>query len=95
MVEIGHTHKLLQALDGHWLAESCDGIHFSRQWHDTSASDSMDEEVNGITTKLALGEIDDQAALTKSLEELAKVFLVHHSVFTSYQDVISVDKGKI
>ena len=55
----------------------------------------MAEEVNGITTKLALGDIDDQAILTKLLEEQAKVFLVLHGVFTSYQDVIYADKCKI
>ena len=93
-VEIGRTDKLLQALDGHWLAEPCDGIHFIWQWYDTSASDSMAEEVNGIMTRLALGDIDDQAILTKSLEEQAKVFFVHRGVFTSYQDVINVDKSK-
>ena len=55
----------------------------------------MAEEVHGITTKLALGDIDDHALLTKSLEEQAKVFLVHHGALTSYQDVINVEKGKI
>ena len=95
MVEIGHTHKLLQALDRHWLIESCDGIHFIRQWHDTSATDLIAKEVDRITTKLALGDIDDQAILTKSLEEQAKVFFVHHGVLTSYQDVMNVDKDKI
>ena len=30
--------------------------------------DAMTKEVNGVTTKLALGDVDDQAVLLKSLE---------------------------
>ena len=55
----------------------------------------MAKDVDGIMTKLTLGDIDDQALLTKSLEEQAKLFFVHHCVLTSYQDVIIVVKGKI
>ena len=36
----------------------------------------MAKEVNGVTTKLALGDVDDQTVLLESLEQQAKVHVL-------------------
>ena len=73
----------------------CDGIHFVWQWHDTGVSDAMAEDVNGVATKLALGDIDDQSVHLELLEQQAKVFFVCLKILASHQDVVKVDEGEI
>ena len=67
-VEVGHSHKFLQAFDSYWRLEAGNGIHFVGQWHDTNVGDAVAKEVNAVMTELALGDIDDQAVRPKSLE---------------------------
>ena len=55
----------------------------------------MTKEVNGVPTKLALGNVYDQAALLKSLEQQAKMFFACLIILAGHQDVIDVDKGKV
>ena len=55
----------------------------------------MAEEVNGVATKLALGDVDDQAVLLESLEQQAEVFFVCLNILASHQDVINIDEGEI
>ena len=57
--------------------------------------DAMTKEVSGVTTKLALGDVDDQAVLLKSLEQQAKMFFVCLDIPASHQDVFDVDKGEV
>ena len=55
----------------------------------------MAEEVNGVATKLALGDVDDQSVLLESLEQQAKVFFVCLNILASHQAVVNVDEGEI
>ena len=56
--------------------------------------DAMTKEVNGVMTQLALGDVDDQAILLKSLEQQAKMFFVCLDILAGHQDVVDVDKAK-
>ena len=58
-------------------------------------SDVMAEEVNGVATKQAFGDVDDQAVLLESLEQQVKVFFVCLNILASHQDVINLDEGEI
>ena len=57
--------------------------------------DTMTKEVNGVTTKLAFGDVNDQAILLKSLEQQAKMFFACPNILASHQHVIDVNKGEV
>ena len=57
--------------------------------------DAIAKELDAVTTELALGDIDDQAVLPKSLEQQVKMFLVRRSILASHQNVINVNESKI
>ena len=55
----------------------------------------MAKEVDGVATKLTLGDIDGQAILLKSLKQQVKMFFVCLCVLASHQNVVDVNKDKI
>ena len=57
--------------------------------------DAMAKEVNAPMTELAPGDVDDQAVLPKSLEQLVKMIVMCLNVPTCHQNVVDVDKNKI
>lgn len=46
VVEVHHTHELLETFDSAWL-ELGDGLHFVRQRSSPMLSNAMPEEING------------------------------------------------
>ncbi len=94
MVEIYHAYKLLETLESDWLLELPDGLHLVRQGSSTMLSDAVPKEVYFGMAKLALGNIDYEAIITKALKQLSQVgsavFLLatQDVVYNVHEDII-------